>query len=134
MAARITLTFAFGLADGPDYIIFEAPTRCVVGRASDCDICLPFAHADVSRYHCVFDFNPPLVWVRDLGSRNGTFVNGERLPPRAGEPWRDASGSQSSEDWVLADGDEVRLGHVVVRVGITATADESVHTPAGLLL
>ncbi len=133
MAARITLTVAFGLADGPDYV-FEGPARCVVGRADDCDIRLPFAHVDVSRHHCVFAIDPPLVWVRDLGSCNGTFVNGERLRPRSGPPQPDPRRPLPSEDRELADGDEVRLGHVVVRVGVTAMADESAYAPAGLVL
>jgi pSer/pThr/pTyr-binding forkhead associated (FHA) protein len=131
MAARITLTVAYGLAGEPDYI-FEAPTRCVVGRAGDCDIRVPFAHEDVSRYHCVFEIDPPVVWVRDLGSRNGTFVNGERLRQRVGQPQLDPRRPLPSEDRELTDGDEVRLGHVVVRVGTTAMADEPVCTPAGL--
>jgi pSer/pThr/pTyr-binding forkhead associated (FHA) protein len=129
MAARITLTVAIGRVDGPDYV-FEAPTRCVVGRASDCDIRLSFVLMDVSRRHCAFEIDPPAVRVRDLGSRYGTFVNGQRLRERTGQPKPDPRRLLPSEDKELTDGDEVRLGHVVVRVSISAMADE----PDGLAL
>ena len=33
----------------------------------------------VSRHHCVLLVDGDTVFVRDLGSRNGTFVNGDRI-------------------------------------------------------
>src|SRR5438876_9594722 len=49
----------------------------VVGRSSDCDyqICHPL----ISRRHCVFYLQDGEIWVRDLGSLNGTYLNGERV-------------------------------------------------------
>lgn len=52
----------------------------VVGRASDqADIVLP--RAEVSRRHAHFVRIGNRIEVRDLGSLNGTWINGERLPP-----------------------------------------------------
>lgn len=47
----------------------------VIGRARDCNLRLN--HAFVSRHHCELLINDTrhAVWVRDLGSQNGTFVN-----------------------------------------------------------
>lgn len=51
--------------------------RLVVGRAAECDIVLDAE--GVSRRHCEVVRGPASVFVRDLGSRNGTFVNGTRI-------------------------------------------------------
>ena len=49
-----------------------------VGRASPpADLVL--AGGDVSRRHCTFDLDGDRLVVTDLGSTNGTFVEGERL-------------------------------------------------------
>lgn len=49
----------------------------VVGRSSDCDyqICHPL----ISRRHCVFYLEDGEIWVRDLGSLNGTYLNGQPI-------------------------------------------------------
>jgi hypothetical protein len=53
-------------------------SRLRVGRASDGGLVLP--HPSVSRDHALLAWSG-LVWeVRDLGSQNGTFVEGARLP------------------------------------------------------
>ncbi|EHR62319.1 protein kinase domain-containing protein [Saccharomonospora cyanea] len=75
---------------------YPEPARCLVGRGEDCDIRVP--HRRVSRRHCLLETDPPMVWVRDLGSRNGTFVGGRRVDPLA--------------DRLLGDGDELSLGGV----------------------
>jgi len=49
----------------------------LIGRAEECDI-RPLSE-DVSRRHAAVHVGPADVWVEDLGSRNGTFVNGERI-------------------------------------------------------
>ena len=51
--------------------------RFVIGRAKDCHLC---AHSDeVSGHHCEILVQPNGVLVLDLGSRNGTFVNGKPI-------------------------------------------------------
>ncbi len=49
----------------------------VVGRRPTCDICLDFDN--VSGKHCVLRFMNGFWHVRDLGSSNGTFVNGTKM-------------------------------------------------------
>jgi pSer/pThr/pTyr-binding forkhead associated (FHA) protein len=36
----------------------------------------------ISRYHCLLDINSPDIRVRDLGSLNGTIVNGKKIGQR----------------------------------------------------
>ena len=49
----------------------------LVGRTEDCDLCLN--HKSVSKQHCVLVRTEGLILVRDLGSTNGTRVNGQRV-------------------------------------------------------
>lgn len=51
--------------------------KFLIGREEDCHL---RPNSDlVSRHHCVFSTDEYSLRVRDLGSTNGTFVNGERL-------------------------------------------------------
>lgn len=58
----------------------------ILGRHTDCKIRLP--DASVSRQHAEIAFDGDRVSIRDLGSSNGTFVNGKKVPQadlRAGD-------------------------------------------------
>jgi pSer/pThr/pTyr-binding forkhead associated (FHA) protein len=69
-----------------------------VGRHDDCQ--LRIKSSQVSRRHCeLFEKKGHLV-VKDLGSSNGTFVNGEKV----------------KEQRVLESGDELTIGQVKLRV------------------
>ena len=59
--------------------------RVAIGRGRDCEF--PVATDDASRRHAEVYTDDGLYLVRDLSSRNGTFVNGELIGgPRALEP------------------------------------------------
>jgi pSer/pThr/pTyr-binding forkhead associated (FHA) protein len=49
----------------------------VVGRKEECDLRLE--HKSVSKMHCVIVKTDGLLLLRDLGSTNGTRVNGQRI-------------------------------------------------------
>jgi pSer/pThr/pTyr-binding forkhead associated (FHA) protein len=49
----------------------------VVGRQADCDLVLTEGHA--SRKHAKFSLADGAVWLEDLNSANGSFVNGTRI-------------------------------------------------------
>jgi hypothetical protein len=49
----------------------------VIGRREDCDLRIPVS--DVSRKHCRLVRTDDGIRIEDLGSSNGTFVNGERI-------------------------------------------------------
>jgi serine/threonine-protein kinase len=111
---------------------FDEPTACLIGRSRDCTIALPFAaeHLDVSRHHCLVEIAPPAVHVRDLGSLNGTFVNGQIIGQRCMflAP-ADVEGIHQPMV-ALSDGDEIQLGaHTAFRVGIfTPEREDSAQT------
>lgn len=54
----------------------------IVGRRPTCDVCLDFLN--VSSKHCVLRFIGGVWHVRDLGSSNGTTVNGLKLQAEKG--------------------------------------------------
>ena len=74
--------------------LIEGPN--VVGRAPDAEVWIDAL--GVSRHHARITLAGMEATVEDLGSKNGTYVGGERVTA----PCR------------LADGDQIRLGSVVV--------------------
>jgi len=52
-------------------------TVTVVGRQQECDLCIPLMV--ISRKHCEINQDGGVLRVRDLGSRNGTLVNGKKI-------------------------------------------------------
>jgi hypothetical protein len=83
----------------------------LVGRDPECEI----SHADprLSRRHAEFRVTADGVRLRDLGSRNGTLVNGHRV-----------------DETVLTPGDVVQIAHLTIRFN-DAGADPTVHMVRG---
>src|SRR5437762_1831014 len=57
---------------------FTQPDTFLIGRSKDAHLCLTDDRF-FSRNHCLLEITPPHCFLRDLGSTNGTFVNGERV-------------------------------------------------------
>jgi len=109
---------------GEKRYVYDEPGVCVVGRAYDCDIQVPSddEHLQVSRHHCLLEINPPEVVVHDLGSTNGTFVNGRKI----GQWPRDAETEAPPEDLFpveLKDGDEVQVAAPALRLRVEVHTD-----------
>jgi len=78
--------------------------KCLIGRTEGCHI-RPQSDA-ISRRHCVIVTTDQEVVIRDLNSRNGTIVNGQRI----------------TEEVVLLNGDVVKVGPLEFEVMIEHTA------------
>jgi transcriptional regulator with GAF, ATPase, and Fis domain/pSer/pThr/pTyr-binding forkhead associated (FHA) protein len=76
-----------------------------IGRAIDNEIRL--SHTLVSRHHCRIEGGDEAPWLIDLGSSNGTSVNGERVMRR-----------------LLEDGDQLQIGKVRVQVHLERPEQE----------
>jgi DNA-binding CsgD family transcriptional regulator len=85
--------------------------RITIGQASSNDVPIPFDRT-VSRVHAVLERVASRWCVRDLASRNGTFVNGERI-------WTERP---------LRNGDEIRVGSVRLVTRIEATDTDANET------
>jgi pSer/pThr/pTyr-binding forkhead associated (FHA) protein len=122
MSARIIITAMTGPLRGQDFV-FTSWTVCTIGRSTDCLVRIPGDPSNliVSRHHCLLEIEPPVVRVCDLGSLNGTFVNGLPIGHRArGTPsWKTASSAPETVE--VHDGDRLVVGSneflVTIRCG-----------------
>ncbi len=118
MPAKVVLTITQGQLSGTKYT-YEDREVCTIGRHKDCNVRLPSDadHAQVSRYHCLLDINPPFIRVRDLGSGNGTYVNGKRV----GAQTKPEEKSPDTLERDLVDGDLLQIGYTAFQVNIEDT-------------
>ena len=96
--------------------------KITIGRLDDNTF--PIPEASVSSHHCEILRRDREVLVRDVGSTNGTFVNGEKIT-----------------ESVLKPGEVLRLGQVAMRLETTAAAppakitlDRTVQIKSGVAL
>ena len=106
MATMLILKAMTGELRGQEFAL-SGPTHCVLGRSRSCTLRLP-GDATVSRQHCLVEMDESGVWAQDLGSLNGTYVNGERIGQRGWIANEDATMLQPARQ-ALRDGDELRI-------------------------
>jgi adenylate cyclase len=104
------MPFKLTSTDGTHSFELRAGTPLVVGRAPNSDI--PIIDPTISRRHAEVESNDSMVVVRDLGSSNGTFVNGTRV---------DSAG--------IRDGDVVTFGKVAFRLQQSAVTQPPAARP-----
>ena len=121
MSAKIILSVTKGAQQGKQYS-FDERDSCLIGRHDECGIQLPNdeAHKTVSRYHALLDINPPMARIRDFGSLNGTFVNGQKIGQRDKGTSAAEGAQQNFPEHDLNNGDEIRVGDSAWRVKIVA--------------
>lgn len=118
MPASVTLEFTAGPMKGQQLTLAER-TTCLIGRDRDCTIRIPAGDKrNISRHHCLLDVNPPDLRIRDLGSRNGTYINGTIIGRRPKALSPSEVDGQSFPQHDLKSGDEVRIGETAFRVSI----------------
>ena len=84
---------------------FNQHETFMIGRSEDAHFCLP-QDRYFSRHHCILEIAPPQCFLRDLGSTNGTFVNGIRV-----------------ETAHLKNGDRIQGGETVL--GVEVSVDQA---------
>lgn len=93
--------------------------RTLIGRRPDNAVAIE--HQSLSRRHCEIELagsmERPIYRLRELGSTNGTYVNGRRV-----------------EEVELADGDRLTLGEVILKFVLSDTLEEAFHDEVSDLL
>lgn len=87
----------YNLPDGTSQEVALGPSPLTIGRNSGADISL--ADQMVSRIHCGILWRDNAFYIRDYQSRNGTFINDERI-----------------EMAPLQAGDRLRIGNTILTV------------------
>lgn len=103
-------TVLIHVRDATDPIVLQPARRIVFGRADksspnqpDLDL-TPYGALErgVSRIHAAIERSEDTLTLIDMGSSNGTHLNGQRLSP--------------DQPRVLRDGDEIRFGKLVAHI------------------
>jgi eukaryotic-like serine/threonine-protein kinase len=119
----ITLNVTSGPMAGKQFD-FEESAIFLFGRNPDCHCCLP-DDKQISRHHFLLEANPPECCLKDLGSRNGTYVNGVRHGGRnCPEPVAIDEAAENAEVLTIQNGDEIRVGQTSLRVSIGKENEE----------
>jgi hypothetical protein len=67
--------------DGRDTEVDVGDDQCVIGRAESLAVRMPSCPS-MSREHLRVEYGDGKIWITDLGSSNGTFLGGRRVPPK----------------------------------------------------
>jgi serine/threonine-protein kinase len=97
---KVTLTVTEGPHAGREFA-FDGHDTLIVGRGKQAHFRLPEKDKFFSRVHFMVEVNPPQCRIMDLGSRNGTIVNGKKV--------------EAAE---LKDGDVIRAGKTAIQVAV----------------
>jgi pSer/pThr/pTyr-binding forkhead associated (FHA) protein len=92
-------------SDGERRSFSIARDMTVIGRREDCDLRIPLG--EVSRKHCRLVRDGDTLKLEDLGSSNGTFLNGQRV-----------------QEALLSPGDTIQVGPVVFALQIDGEPPE----------
>ena len=138
MPGRVCLAVVAGPIQGRQFA-FEEHDTFLFGRSPDCHAQLAEADGTASRHHFLLEVNPPAARLRDLGSLNGTYVNGTKYGGR-GTMTLEKARQQRWPEVDLRDGDGIRVGTTVFEVHVEGTdpdtgprtEDEEAVTPAPL--
>ncbi|MBD2139460.1 FHA domain-containing protein [Anabaena sp. FACHB-1237] len=118
MTCSITLTVTTGKLAGKKYT-FDSRSTCIIGRSEDCNLQIADdIDMTISRYHCLLDINPPKIRIRDFGSLNGTYVNGEKIGQRQPNQTPEKARKIVFPEYDLTNSDRFAIGNIVFDISI----------------
>lgn len=121
MPGQIILEVVGGHLRGKRFV-FDEHDVFVFGRASDCHIQIPQNDATASRHHFILEANPPDAVVRDLGSLNGTWVNGVKHGGREKGASPEHGAERKYPQVILRHGDKIQVGETILAVTLELPA------------
>jgi hypothetical protein len=116
MSAKVVLQVISGPIQGKVFE-FDKHDTFVFGRGKQCHAKLA-KDGYVSRHHFLLEVNPPAATIRDLGSTNGTHVNGVRYGGRRSTETSAAGSRCHGFQAALKDRDVIMVGKTKIRVRI----------------
>ena len=117
MPASVQLRITEGIAKGRIFT-FAAHDTFFLGRQPDCHMHLP-DDTFVSRHHFILEACPPQACLRDLGSRNGTYVNGRKVGGRKECESPEEGARRAYPEVTLKHGDRIQVGDTALEVHVT---------------
>jgi serine/threonine-protein kinase len=118
MPAKVILELSSGPIAGKTFV-FDQHDTFLFGRGRDCHAIIPDPKEKlVSRHHFILEANPPDARIRDLGSRNGTYVNGKKYGGRAKEETPQQAATRRHPEVDLKHGDRITVGKTTIEVKI----------------
>ncbi len=119
MPGRVTLLVTAGPIQGRRFEFTEHDTF-LFGRSPDCHAQLSARDTSASRHHFLLEVNPPAARLRDLGSLNGTHVNGTQRGGRARHETPEQAALREQPEVDLRDGDRIRVGATILTLAVEA--------------
>ena len=114
MPGKVTLKVVEGPLKGRSFL-FEEHDNFIAGRSRSCHLHLP-KDPYMSRHHFLLEINPPMACLRDLGSMNGTYVNGVRCGGRKQFESPENGKLYTFPQVNLRDADRIQIGETVIAV------------------
>jgi eukaryotic-like serine/threonine-protein kinase len=127
-ASRLILEVVAGPLQGQALAV-ERHETLLVGRGADCGLRLA-NDPRVSRHHFLLEVVPPQARLRDLGSRNGTYVNGVRYGGREARDQAVAAPVSEASEVDVKHGDQVTVGRTVIQIRVEGLAGKPASVPA----
>ena len=121
MAGKVILEVTKGPLKGRSFS-FEHHDTFVFGRGSECYARLPEADPTASRLHFLLEINPPEARIRDLGSLNGTYINGVKYGGRHPSESPQEAAEREFPEVNILDGDRIQVGDTVFDVTVESPA------------
>jgi len=85
--------------DSKQYVVSDFP--CILGRSPQ-EATIVLDDSGVSRKHAVIDLDNNQIFITDINSRNGVFLNKSRIKPETAQE--------------IASGDTIKIGRVEIRI------------------
>jgi hypothetical protein len=116
VSAKVHLQIRQGKDVGKIFAFTEHDTF-IFGRMPDCHACIP-DDDQVSRHHFILEANPPQACLRDLGSLNGTWVNGKKFGGRPKSETPEEGAKRHHPEVALEHGHRIKVGRTELEVSI----------------
>lgn len=116
----VVLSVTRGPAKGGVFTFTEHDTF-LFGRMADCHASFP-DDTQVSRHHFILEACPPKASLRDLGSLNGTYINGKKCGGRKSGETPEEGAKRKFPVVELSDGDKITVGQTDLAIAIEKDA------------